>query len=126
MSAPRTFRLLTQKFKVEFPAELHVDNGDGEIDGVIGACDREANRIGVLASLAPDRARETYLHEVLHAVAGMAGLTQTYGFDKEEDIVKRMAPILLSALRENPRLVEYLLDRRIGGAGSATWWEKNK
>jgi len=119
MSAPRTLRILTQKFKVEFPNELHVDNGAGEIDGVIGACDREANRIGVLATLSPDRARETYLHEVLHACAGMAGLTATYGFDKEEDIVKRLSPILLSALRENPRLVEYLLDRRVLGAGSA-------
>lgn len=67
--------------------------------------------------LAPDLLAETVLHEVLHAIVDAAGLGDEL-VDKgteakldEEDIVRRMAPVLLSVLRENLRLVDWLCVR---------------
>lgn len=62
---------------------------------------------------AHDRKVEALLHEVFHAVwevvLGREDPEQTY---KCEDIVSRLTPHLLAALRDNPDLVAYLTDCR--------------
>jgi hypothetical protein len=54
--------------------------------------------------------REVLLHEFLHAVTDITGLAHELGQKREEKIVRRMAPVLLAALRANPELVDYLTD----------------
>lgn len=51
--------------------------------------------------------REIMLHEVLHACLNSTSLQMTY--KQEELFVQILSPRLLSTLRDNPRLVEYLL-----------------
>ena len=51
------------------------------------------------------RERETVMHEVLHAIWDLAGLS-------DENIVNRISPLLLDTLRRNPHLVDFLLEKR--------------
>jgi hypothetical protein len=53
--------------------------------------------------------RDTLLHEVLHTVTFQTNLYNELGDEKEESFVWRIAPVLLTVLRENPELVAYLL-----------------
>lgn len=66
----------------------------------------------LIIRLHPDRAdmisRETLLHEILHAVASVAGLDHELGAELEEKVVRRLAPILLDAFLRNSGLVKYL------------------
>lgn len=66
----------------------------------------------------PDTQAVTVLHEVLHAVASQAGMRDTLTEALEESTVKRLAPLLLQVLRDNPKLIEYLTNRRVLGKGS--------
>lgn len=56
-------------------------------------------------------ARDSLLHEVLHAILWSASAEQMLGFteDQEEKAVRLLAPWLLMTLRENPDLVAVLL-----------------
>lgn len=51
--------------------------------------------------------RDTLLHEVLHGVLTVTGLSLKAKL--EEDIINRMTPILLDTLRSNRWLTDYLL-----------------
>ena len=59
--------------------------------------------IWVRDELEPRDARDTVLHEVLHAVDRHANA------EAGEDVVNRFAPVLLDVLRCNPDLVRFLL-----------------
>jgi hypothetical protein len=60
----------------------------------------------------PVRVKETLLHESLHALWHLVGLNEPYPQEEKdspgEDIINRLAPALLSLLRDNPELVEWL------------------
>jgi hypothetical protein len=67
--------------------------------------------------LAPDNAmhreQETLLHECLHAVWGQTFMDVKYP-DEESDsegeaIIRELAPRILALLRDNPKLVEFLV-----------------
>lgn len=75
-----------------------------------GQCDRRRLRIALRPGMAPDREAITVVHEVLHAITEMVGLTDRFDADQEEDIVSRLAPALLDVLRRNPQLVAYLAE----------------
>jgi hypothetical protein len=51
--------------------------------------------------------REALFHEFLHVVWFMSGLD---GRELGEDYIKSISPIILDAMRENPELMEFLLD----------------
>jgi hypothetical protein len=61
----------------------------------------------------------TLLHEVIHAVFSQVGMRDTLDHNVEEAVIKRQTPLLLQVLRENPKLIEYLTSRYVGGAKSA-------
>jgi hypothetical protein len=66
---------------------------------------------------APDVQAVVVLHETLHAIFSQIGIRDLLDQHAEESITKRLSPLLLQVLRENPRLIEYLVDRRVGGKG---------
>ena len=84
---------------VEQGAELH------------GMTNTTAMRITLNPKNSPDRQRDTLMHESLHAILDLAGLNQDLGQEMEERVVNRLAPVLLDALRRNPRLVAYLMEK---------------
>lgn len=72
----------------------------------------ETDRVGAKILLQPDVAdtlkSDTLMHEIIHAVWLAAGIQMDE--KEEEDIVARIAPLLLMTLRENPSILTYLLD----------------
>lgn len=55
----------------------------------------------------PDGARDSLLHELIHALAAQTDVNRDWG-DLEEGFVSRLTPALLDVLRRNPRLVQFL------------------
>lgn len=90
-------------------ARLRVEHA--ELKTLSGHTDHDALIVHVdtTAAAAPDTRRDTLLHEVLHAVAFTAGISAELGNTKEEEIIRRMSPLLLDTLRRNPALVAYIL-----------------
>lgn len=62
------------------------------------------------AGAGPTVRANTLLHEVMHACLAMAGITDVLTDEDEERVVRRLSPLLLQALRDNPGLVTYLVD----------------
>lgn len=93
----------------------HTDDSQWVHEGymdVLGACDRD-DQIIQLETLGVgfDKLRETYLHEVLHALIGMSGMNRDVLSESEEVVVNRLAPVLLQFLRDNPSVFTYLTGR---------------
>ncbi len=65
--------------------------------------------IGMDSEIALSQAQDTLLHECLHTLFEHSGLSHKLNDAKEEKFVRRLAPWLLMLLRENPKLVEFLL-----------------
>lgn len=70
------------------------------LEGDIGTCDPDSLTIRIDCSLPESRARETLLHEILHACCDFAGLNDDHTYS-EEEIISRLSPILHSVLSEN-------------------------
>ena len=132
---PRTTKVMGQRSKVQSVKDLKVDITHlattdvheewvhEEQQDVLGTCDRDMLIIQLETETGHDRFRETFVHEHLHAMISKAGLHNdllTEG--REEGVVARLSPILLQFLRDNPNAIEFLTDRRQGGAGSAGAW----
>ena len=71
----------------------------------LGECDFDKLIICVRKQLRKSVAKETLLHEVLHATT-YPSLNEKTATD--EDFVTAMSPVLLQVLQENPDLLEYL------------------
>lgn len=80
-------------------------------DGECGHCDHSNLDLRVHPDIAKPLKRETLLHEALHACTNLAGILPEYGRKKEERLVRRLAPVVLQMLRDNPWLVKRLLER---------------
>lgn len=91
-------------------ARLRVEHAEQKV--LSGHSDHDALRINVDTgpAVAADTSRDTVLHEVLHAIAFLSGLSSDWGTQREEEIVRRLSPLLLDVLRRNPALVAYLLE----------------
>jgi hypothetical protein len=74
-----------------------------------GACVYTHQTIFLNANQHAERAGDTLLHEVLHAVWDVAGFDITPDLN-EETIVRGFATWLSAILKENPRLVEFVTD----------------
>lgn len=65
--------------------------------------------LAVQPNLAKPRERETLWHEINHATSKIFRLDRQ---DKdEEDWVAKFAPLTLAVLRDNPKLVAYLMEK---------------
>lgn len=74
-----------------------------------GACVYTHQTIFLNANQHAERAGDTLLHEVLHAVWDVAGFDIAPDLN-EETIVRGFATWLSAILKENPRLVEFITD----------------
>jgi hypothetical protein len=79
-----------------------------EKDQLLGGCHHTSLRIVIEPDQHPAVAAETLLHEVLHCCTQVAGLLDELGERREEQVVRRLAPLLLDVLRRNPDLVAWL------------------
>lgn len=85
---------------------ISASNKLGEPDDLDGMTDTSRGKIILRKRLSFTRKRETLLHEILHAVWDVCALKN----DNEEDMVTRIAPILLDTLRRNLDLVDWLVE----------------
>lgn len=115
---PNEFHLLTQHWRVR-----HVPNSDellvygDDIENAVGKeamglCNSGTHEIVMrtIPSVSADQEKDTLLHEVLHAVLAVTGLDQRISEKTAEDMVGRLAPAILSLMRENPYLMSYLME----------------
>lgn len=56
-----------------------------------------------------DVKRETHLHEALHVVAMVTGLSERLKEGEEEDIIQALSPTLLDMLQSNPEFTKFIL-----------------
>lgn len=80
----------------------------GFVENQLGATVFAQQTITVDDRQAKDSLADTVLHEVLHAVWSMSGVADEAKADIEERTIRRITPILLGVLRDNPELVKYL------------------
>lgn len=103
---PRSVKILGKAYTIAGDKDL-IEDGTAS-----GLCKpwKCSIRIGTDADI--QQQRDTVLHEVFHAIFSETGLTQDFkDDDDEEKIVRRMATATLAILRENPRLVKFLLEK---------------
>jgi hypothetical protein len=98
MSLPIQVKIFAHTFQVTLL-------GDSAMHGSIGHCDTNALRIDLLDTLPETVMRETLIHEIFHAINYMTYLKD----GDEERHVNCFAMGLVTVLRDNPELKEYLL-----------------
>ena len=110
---PRAIRIVGQRYKVQQQANLHVqDHNDEAPTGVDGLMDTTHQIMMIDPTIGSDRLREVFLHESLHAMVNAAGLHRDILEGRDEQVIKRLAPILLDFLKANPQVYTYLTGRR--------------
>lgn len=84
-------------------------------EDIYGMCKTEKQIIQYFSGLHADQLRDTIWHEILHAIYHETGLSYQIS-DKEEEspteeqLVRRSATVELQVLRENPSLVNFLVE----------------
>jgi len=108
---PRSVKVMGQRFTIEKYAHIN-EEIDGHNFNLLGHADSDEQKIRLTTDgIGDDRKREVFLHENLHAMVNVAGLPRDILIDdKDEAAIKRLAPILLLWLRDNPRAVAYLME----------------
>jgi Zn-dependent peptidase ImmA (M78 family) len=96
---------------------VRLEKGLAAIAEASGSCGEDMQLILIDDQLGPDQQRDTVVHELLHALFYAmnvkAFLPKEEGSDSkelEEKIVFGLATRLLEMLRDNPKLVDYLLE----------------
>lgn len=90
------------------------DHEMAQVDEVWGTTLIPSHQIRLDPQAPPARLRATLLHEVLHVVMNVSGLSFRFN-DKEdrvneESVVREVSTLLYQVIRDNPDLVEYLLE----------------
>lgn len=103
MNLPRTLTVGPVRYRVTTRPKAVAKMGQEQL----GCCNPDRATI----TLHPDQPatvmRESLLHEALHAVTDLVGVAADLGAGKDERLVRRLAPALLSLLRDNPDAVTY-------------------
>jgi hypothetical protein len=53
--------------------------------------------------------RETLMHETLHAIFAISGITNRFTYEEEEEIVASLSPYIMMVILDNPEVLEFLL-----------------
>lgn len=101
------------------PIDVELLFGDRETkiateEGLLGRFHHPHQVIQLNPDQGPGRLKETLVHEILHGVVRHCGYNDVISNgsgqpETEEQLVDRLAPVLLDLLRSNPALVVYLL-----------------
>lgn len=106
MRPPKKIQVGAISFAVDYDPTLQ---DEGDVGRMIGV----AQQIRLAPGQAPDYERDTVLHEVIHAAILNTNLRKMSGWDgpMEEAIILALAPQLLQVVRDNPKLLAYLVER---------------
>lgn len=77
-----------------------------------GVCNGDVESILYAAEMTDAQKRDTALHELLHAEfrQGLTSVLKEYDKTLEETLCAFLAPRVLSLLRDNPKLVSFLIE----------------
>jgi hypothetical protein len=113
MGMPRVVRLMTQRVRIHRVGHIDIGDMDGHAQGdqAWGVYEGSGPFIVMASGQGGERERHTFLHENLHMMLDLGGLTKMFDDDAtEEKFTGRLAPVMLAWLRENPSAVKYLLE----------------
>lgn len=104
MRPPKRIVIGNHVFKVKFRDGVSTPEGAD----AYGVTNHRDTTMTISRRNAPSQIRDTVFHEVLHAVIndGPAGLDH----ETEEQLIRAVTPALLGVLRNNPQLLEFLLE----------------
>jgi hypothetical protein len=77
---------------------------------ILGMCDSVECLICLRPGLPPQVERNSFLHELLHAAKAVGGHPDLSTDDPEEAFISATTHPLLMILRDNPKVVAYLLE----------------
>lgn len=78
---------------------------------IMGVTDTDKLTISIRPHAPHALKQQTLLHEVLHTLTHHVGIHADLGEKKEESLVSRLAPALLTFLLDNPEVLTYLVGR---------------
>lgn len=90
-----------------FLNNVALDNGDGRL---AGATRHRTQTIVLDTDAHKQQVQDTLLHEVLHVVNEQVRVLGEPRSPAEEEAILRLTPALLTVLRENPKLIEFLVE----------------
>lgn len=80
-------------------------------DRLLGETDTSNTEIAINGKQSRSSTQNTILHETLHAIFWSSGLNRATEMDIEEKVILTITPWVIQVLRDNPRLVAYLLEK---------------
>lgn len=75
----------------------------------IGIMNYDRQRIAIDPDIPQDIATDTTMHEILHVIFYMSGLRDDFEVKEQERIVNTFATPLIQVIRDNPKLIEYIV-----------------
>lgn len=98
---PHTYSVIVERAAID---RLSAEGGEKRL----GECDSQRCTITIDPDQAPSQLADTLVHELLHACFDLIGAGEDVSADVEERLVRRLAPVLVGLLHDNPRLVTWL------------------
>jgi hypothetical protein len=78
--------------------------------GASGCCDTRTQEIDLDRDLHPEAERAVLLHEIVHVLNDEFGVAAELDDETEERITSRYGTLLFMLIRENPELIDYLME----------------
>jgi hypothetical protein len=94
MKRPTQFRLFGKTWAIEWV----------KLPGKFGICDSDNCKVKINPSKGEEQQKDTAVHEVWHAISDELGLNM------KEDVIRRHSTAALSWLRDNPEVVQWLME----------------
>lgn len=108
MAGPSKIKIGNHTYSVKY-----VVPDDGSGDYFYGRTHTRTTRMEINPTQAKSQARDTLLHEVLHAI--LDDVDSPLDDEKEESVIRAITPGLLGVLRNNPALLTFLLSKETDG-----------
>lgn len=99
---PHTYRVTASQAALD--AAVRKEQAD-----LFGYTDFGRQTITIAPDITQPKQQEVLLHEALHCITDLVGITAELGASDDEKYVNRIAPAILDMLRRNPAFVDYLL-----------------
>lgn len=96
------FGAFTYAVKTNKAAQTHL-----AAEGLLGKTRHTRQHLLIGTRQHAEQVRDTLLHECLHVVANQTATLKNSV--KQEDLILRWTPVLIAMLRDNPELVDYLV-----------------
>lgn len=108
MPLPNKLKIGPYTYRVSQDRTEMLERCRTEATDLLGHIDHRHLTILIEPTQAETQKQDSLLHEALHAICEMTGLSAEWGEEREEATVRRLSPALLALLRDNPRTITYL------------------